>query len=115
MSSVLPARLLILEPQTDRILGWATRDKAERMIRRRQARLEGRCLRLTEYYDSAAHPCRTFVSRGGPLAAMGMSQKYTVNQPLNGSGDRSKVTGFKRIFAEDRAFFHLATEPNGDL
>ena len=87
------------------------------MLARRQARLEpnGRALRLLEYYDSAAHPCRTFVSRGGPLAAMGMSQKYTVNQPLNGSGDRSKVTGFKRIFAEDRAFFNLATVPNGDL
>lgn len=85
------------------------------MIKRKQARLEGRCLRLTEYYDSAAHPCRTFVSRGGPLAAMGMSQKYTVNQPLSGSGDRSKVTGFKSIYPEDRAFFHLATCPSEDL
>lgn len=85
------------------------------MILRRQARLEGRCLRLNEYYDSVAHPCRTFVSRGGVMAAIGMSQKYTVHQPLNGSGDRSKVTGFKSIYPEDRAFFHLATEPRDDL
>lgn len=112
-----PSRVAILEPSADRIVQFISRDAARRLVQRGQATVMdgGRMLRLTEYYALPAHPGRTHVSRGGVLAAIGMSQKYTVNQPLNGSGDRSKVTGFKSIYPEDRAFFHLATVPNGDL
>ena len=102
----LPHRLLVLAPGTDQSVHYVSRHVAARMLEKKQARREGRnVLRLLHLADIPAHECRTFVARGGPLAAMGMSQVYTR------SNVRGEVTGFKQIFAEDRPFFHQATAP----
>lgn len=47
---------------------------------------------------------RTRTSRGGVLAAIGRSQRYTTHN------ERGNVNGFKFIAPEDRAIFHQATQ-----
>lgn len=78
--------------------------EAERMINRNQAKRDGTTLRLTEV--GQLHLCRTHISSGGPLAAMGMSQVYTAN-------DHGKVSGYKTIYPEDLHYF-TATTCGGD-
>jgi hypothetical protein len=94
-------KLPVLAPSIDRIVWYATKEQAASMVRRGQALRQHRSIRLTVTDD--AHPCRTFVARGGPLAAMGRSQDYTTRN------ERGRVDGFKRIFPEDWKYFHAAT------
>jgi hypothetical protein len=79
---------------------------AARMLELGQVRLdqEGH-LRVAVPDRAHEHPCRTRISSGGVLAALGMSQIYTAKD------ERGKVAGFKRIYPEDRGFFNLATNP----
>jgi hypothetical protein len=78
----------------------ASEDEIKRMVRNGQViRLPGgRAYKLTGKMEP--HECRTRISGGGVLAAMGMSQRYTTTE-------RGKVDGFKTIFPEDAAAFGL--------
>jgi hypothetical protein len=99
------SKLLILSPESDRIVGYADEVQARRMLRLRQARPVSngrRAIRLTFHHEMPEHPCRTHTSRGGVMGAIGRSQGYTV-------AERDRVTGFKTIFPEDRHIFHTAT------
>lgn len=62
---------------------------------------DGRCLRLTGFTSEKEHSGRTRTSRGGILASCGRSQQYTTSE-------RGQVTGFKRIYPEDRDLFVTA-------
>ena len=62
---------------------------------------DGRCLRLTGFTSEKEHSGRTRTSRGGILASCGRSQQYTTSE-------RGQVTGFKRIYPEDRDIFVTA-------
>jgi hypothetical protein len=100
--SDLPNRVYVLEPGCDRG-HFVPRRQAERMLEKKQARREGRILRLRHYTEMpACLPPRTFVARRGPLAAAGLSQQYTT------ANERGAVNGFKRIFPEDLHFFTMA-------
>lgn len=76
----------------------ATEEEIKRMVRDGQViRLPGgRAYKLTGKMEP--HQCRTRISGGGILAAVGMSQRYTTTE-------RGKVDGFKTIFPEDAAAF----------
>lgn len=77
----------------------ATKEEIKRLVRRGQAVMsaDGRVYRLLERGKS--HQCRTHISAGGPLAAMGMSQNYTAT-------DKGQPR-FKTIYPEDRPAFTL--------
>src|SRR5512145_1684343 len=108
---MLPSRLRVLTPEPyDVILdGTISREHAEQLLRSRQAKLMagGRAVRLIVYHEMPEHPCRTRISVGGLMAALGMSQVYTI------ANERGGVHDFKRIYPEDRACFHQATNPGG--
>lgn len=101
-------QLPVLHPSIDRILWKVTEREAASLVRRGQAMRLDRALRLTEHTGDDT-PCRTRVARGGPLAAMGMSQDYTTRNA------KGCVDGFKRIFPEDRAMFNAAWLGTVDL
>lgn len=98
------AHIPVFHPQYDKIVRHVHHEHVSVLIREGLARpLESglRGVRLT--VAGIAHPCRTRISAGGPLAALGMSQVYTTRD------GRGTVDGFKRIFPEDRHIFHAAT------
>jgi hypothetical protein len=101
-------KLPVLHPSIDRILWFATDKDVVSLVRRGQAVRLGHAVRLTEHTGDDT-PCRTRVARGGPLAAMGMSQDYTTRNA------KGCVDGFKRIFPEDRALFNAAWLGTVDL
>ena len=110
---MLPSRVRVLTPEPyDVILdGFISREHAEQLLRRRQAKLMpgGRTVRLIVYHEMPQHLCRTRISAGGLLAALGMSQVYTI------ANERGAVHDFKRIYPEDRGCFNQATNPGGWL
>jgi hypothetical protein len=77
--------------------------EANRLVATNRARWapNRRAIHLTIEPGEPGHG-RTRTARGGLLGAIGRSQQYTVAR-------RGVVVGFKRIFPEDRAIFHLAT------
>ena len=94
---------------TGRALDWLiSKGEKERLIKKRQAvQIGKRGVRLTgvgERWSSATH-----VSRPGPLAAAGLSQKYTLEDAHH------NTTGFKRIAFEDRGYFSAAWRNDFDL
>jgi hypothetical protein len=107
-------KVLMLEPAGDRVAFDVTRDQAARMVLKRQAQwipgAKDRIARLASYGQK--HPCRTKVSRGGILAAIGRSQVYTrMESAPEGSIEVKRVPTFeyKTIYAEDRNYFNVAT------
>ena len=101
-------KLPVLHPSIDRILWFVTAKDATSLVRRGQALRLPRAVRLTEHTGDDT-PCRTRVARGGPLAAMGMSQDYTTRN------EKGCVDGFKRLYIEDWPIFHAATLGTVDL
>jgi hypothetical protein len=92
----------------------STRDAA-RMLERGQIRLgSGGELRVIGPNRSFEHPARTRISSGGVLAAIGMSQIYTTDDDARKLKVKRRLR-FKRIFPEDRRFFHLATNPGAEF
>ena len=95
-------KIHVLNHNGDKLFDAAPAEAA-RMLALHQAKYtaDGRCLRLTGFTPQHEHPCRTYTSRGGLLAAVGRSQRYTVSE-------RGQVSGFKRIFPEDLSIFRAA-------
>ena len=101
--------LHVLSPSVDRIVWHVTPREAKSLVRRGQAiRIDERALRLTEHTGDDT-PCRTRVARGGPLAAMGMSQDYVTRNA------KGCVDGFKRLYIEDQPIFNAAWLGTVDL
>jgi hypothetical protein len=104
----------VLAPSIDRILWFASKEEASRLLRRGQATQESthRALRLRAEVDADV-PMRTRTGRVRPdaadddparmLAAIGQSQVYTTRN------ERRRVDGFKSIYPEDLHIFHAAT------
>lgn len=95
------AKIAVFHPHYDRILWRESHAVVASMVRLGQADPYSVGVRLRTI--GILHPCRTRVARGGPLAAMGMSQEYTTRN------EKGCVDGFKHIFIEDLPFFHAAT------
>jgi hypothetical protein len=96
------ARVAVFHPHYDKILWRESHTVVAAMVRQGQADPYSVGVRLRTL--GILHPCRTRVARGGPLAAMGMSQEYTTKSENGG-----RVNGHKRIFIEDKAVFFTAT------
>ena len=100
------ARLIsVLHPDVDREVQRVTEEQASRLLRLGQAHKMrgGRTLRLYAWSEMPMTGGRTRTSRGGMLAAIGRSQKYTTQN------QRGDVNGFKYLAPEDRVFFQEAT------
>ena len=103
-----PTQTLLLEAGSSRIVALLCPHNVKRLLKRGQARRESDGeLRVEPPGPQSEHPCRTHISSGGKLAALGMSQVYTK------SNERGRVHDFKRIFPEDLGCFHQATKPGG--
>lgn len=102
-------RFPVFEPDADRIAFDVGFGEAQRMVDQRQACLitGGRALRLSAVGEP--HECRTHTSRGGMLAAIGRGQKYTYTESAMIDTGRKQITSFKKIHAEDRNVFRMAT------
>ena len=103
-------RYWLLECDSIHVHGKISRRDRDRMLRRGLIEPDqtGNYRVIAPNRDTE-HPCRTRISSGGPLAAMGMSQIYTLKN------ERGDVSGFKSIYPEDRPLFNLATMPGFDL
>lgn len=101
-------KILLLECDSPRVVAKLSMRQAVYMIEHDQAWFDsGGDLRVKVPGREHEHPCRTRISWGGLLAALGMSQVYTRDN------QRGNVDDFKRIFPEDRACFNQATKPGG--
>jgi hypothetical protein len=96
------SRILVLDDD-DRIVSSKHLAEADRMVTLGQANwaTNGRAVRLTGKGEPGHG--RTHTARGGLLGMIGRGQHYTQE---NRAG---RVTGFKKIWPEDRAIFHMAT------
>jgi hypothetical protein len=97
----------VLEPgNSDRIVNSAHLAKAGRMVTLGQATWvgNGRAIRLTgEGEKGEDDHGRTHTARGGLLGIIGRGQHYTQE---NRAG---RVTGFRKIWPQDRGTFNMAT------
>jgi hypothetical protein len=101
--------LFASDPSSDDHVAYLSMRNAVRMIERGQAWLDSNNkLRVSAPSWIHDHPCRTRISSGGLLAALGMSQIHTI------ANARGAVHDFKYIAPEDRACFHQATNPGGN-
>lgn len=95
----------LFEIGCDRAVKYVNEAQARRLIRNGQARWTNNLregLRLAAHFDVGVIAGRTHTSRGGVLAAAGLSQEYTLSE-------RSKVMDYKFLAPEDYPIFHQAT------
>lgn len=90
--------------ESNHVLYHAHEAEAQRLVATNRARWAGnhRAVHLSEESGEPGHG-RTHTARGGLLGMIGRGQSYTLQNR------QGAVVGFKRIFPEDRALFHLAT------